>query len=131
MYLRFVTSEKLPNMSARRGIFGPAYSLLRRPEFVPHSNAHIAEQMEWFEKNLKIPERFNRSKSKGAYRRDTKGLAWFRDNGNEAVLRGRQLAEVLILCDVVVEAIRTDRIGYVIYEDDFQAIAEPFASTPV
>ncbi|MEO0980041.1 MAG: hypothetical protein AAFY24_22445 [Pseudomonadota bacterium] len=31
----------------------------------------------------------------------------------------------------VTEVIRTDRVGYIVYEDDVQIVAEPFADTPV
>jgi hypothetical protein len=39
------------------------------------------------------------------------------------------LAEVLKECAVAVEMITTERPGCVVYEDDFQPVAEPFADT--
>ena len=130
MYLRFVISDKIPNMAARRGLFGATYAQLRRPGIDPKLRAELQEQLDWFEDNLAVPDRFNKSKSKGAYRRKTKGLAWFVNDGNEAVTRGYALAELLKRCGYTIEELRSSRIGYVIYEDVFQAIAEPFNDTP-
>ena len=130
MYLRFVTSDKIPNMAARRGLFGATYAQLRRPDIDPKLRVELQEQLDWFEDNLAVPDRFNKSKSKGAYRRKTKGLAWFVNDGNEAVTRGYALARLLKRCGYTIEELRSSRIGYVIYKDALQAIAEPFNDTP-
>jgi len=42
----------------------------------------------------------------------------------------RELAELLDRYDVGIEIVRSERPGYVIYEDDAQIIAEPFRDTP-
>lgn len=43
-----------------------------RPSAKPNA---LSETLAWFEKNLKTPDRFNRTRSKGYYRRNTKGIA--------------------------------------------------------
>jgi hypothetical protein len=129
MFVRFVVQQRLPNMPARQGIFSPAYALLRQTEAFAGAHGLISEHLDWFDKRLLVPEKFNRSKSKGAYRRNPKGLSWFYDNGNEAVVHAIQLSEILELCDGPVDQIRANRIGYVLYQDEFQVIAEPFTDT--
>jgi hypothetical protein len=42
----------------------------------------------------------------------------------------REVVELLRQHDVVVETILTDRPGFLVYEDDFQIVAEPFSETP-
>lgn len=130
MFIRFVTAEHLPNMKGRVGIFQKAYAILRTPN-AHELHATIRDQINWFEENLDTPDKFNRTKSKGAYRRNTKGLSWFRDDGNEAVTRAKELSITLVEYGIAVDKIRTDSIGHIIYEDLYQIIAEPFKDTPV
>jgi hypothetical protein len=40
----------------------------------------------------------------------------------------RELARILEAHDIAVEMITRSRPGYVVYEDEFQAVAEPFRS---
>ena len=42
----------------------------------------------------------------------------------------KALAAVVVQCGHVVTEIRVRRVGYVIYEDDAQVVAEPFRDTP-
>ncbi len=39
------------------------------------------------------------------------------------------IAAMLQAHDILTEMIVTDRPGYIVYEDDFQIVAEPFADT--
>ena len=55
----------------------------------------LAETLAWFEKNLETPTRFNRTKSKGFYRRKTRGIAWFKDTATEHLARMHQIKGVL------------------------------------
>jgi len=65
--------------------------------------------------NLAVPTRFNRTTSKAHYRRNATGISWFRDSAHEHITRIHDLA----------------RIGFVVYEDEHQVVAEPFANTAV
>ena len=85
--------------------------------------------MAWFEKTLKTPDRFNRTRSKGYYRRRTKGIAWFRDTASECVSRMHVLKRILESHGHVVTVVHETHVGYVVYEDEFQVVAEPFADT--
>jgi hypothetical protein len=40
----------------------------------------------------------------------------------------RELAAILEAHDIRTEMLTTDRPGYVVYEDDYQVVAEPFLS---
>ena len=128
-YLRFVVSDHHPDTGVADGVFGTAYALRDADETSKNDRETLAEQLAWFSKNLQIPKRFNRSASKGFYRRNTKGIAWFRDDALEHISRMHEIKRVLEANGHAVHIVREDRIGYVVYRDDAQAIAEPFADT--
>jgi hypothetical protein len=89
----------------------------------------LAELLRWFGENLETPDRFNRSKSKGIYRRTTRGIAWFKDNAAECLSRMHRMKGILEKYGHPVTMLAETRIGYVVYEDEFQVVAEPFSDT--
>ena len=89
----------------------------------------LEEELAWFRNRLSTPARFNRSTSKGYYRRKTRGISWFRDTATECIARMHELKRILEANGHPVTVIREDRIGFVIFEDDLQVVAEPFADT--
>ena len=83
--------------------------------------------MSWFKDNLAVPQRFNRSKSNGYYRRRTAGISWLKPTATEHIDKMRALVAILENNGYYrVSEIPTERPGYVIFEDDHQVIAEPF-----
>jgi hypothetical protein len=84
--------------------------------------ANCSQSLEWFRKNLDTPTRFNRSKSKGFYRRRTRGIAWFKDSA-------RQIKGVLEKYGHQIVVLSESRVGEVIHDDAFQVIAGPFSDT--
>jgi hypothetical protein len=128
-YLRFVLGINHPDTGLADGVFRTAYALLDADEVSKSDRQTLRDQLAWFSKNLPVPKRFNRSASKGFYRRKTKGIAWFHDNALEHIGRMHEIKRVLEANGHVVHIVREDRIGYVVYTDDVQVIAEPFADT--
>jgi hypothetical protein len=128
-YLRFIVSNPHPDTGVAAGVFTVAYALRDAGETSKHDRDALAETLAWFSKSLPIPKRFNRSASKGFYRRNTKGIAWLRDDALEHISRMHELKRILEANGQVVHIIQEDRIGYIVYEDDAQVIAEPFADT--
>lgn len=57
------------------------------------------------------------------------GIAWFRDDALEHISRMHEMKRVLEANGYAMHIVREDRIGYVVYSDDIQVIAEPFADT--
>lgn len=130
MFIRFVRPNKVETMAAREGFFCAAYEMRNDPDL----NPHIADQLEvllaWFRENLTIPVKFNKSKSKGSWRRDAKGLSWFKEDATDAIRKSFELIRLLEESGYIVEIIRCERVGYVVYEDENQIVAEPFSDTP-
>jgi hypothetical protein len=69
------------------GLFGVAYALLDANDIPKQHRRALVDHLTWFTKHLRVPARFNRSASKGYYRRKTKGIAWFRDDALEHISR--------------------------------------------
>jgi hypothetical protein len=126
MFIRFTTVGAHSHPAVGDGVFGCAYAFRGDPRIGQVDRAEIAELIKWFEKNLSTPDRFNRRTSKGSYRGLDTGISWFRSEASDCVSKMRQLVTILERNDVDVKMFRTDRPGYVIYEDAHQIVAEPF-----
>ena len=129
MYLRFVMQKPISDSAAREGIFAAAYELKRAGRLSSADEHHLAQLLEWFEQNLAVPTRFNRTRSKGYNRRVPKGIAWFKSSATTYLRRIHELVELLDRYDVRSEIVKSERPGYILYEDDAQIIAEPFRDT--
>jgi hypothetical protein len=128
-FLRFVVPEVDADSGVETGLFRIAYALSDSVQVCGQHRKLLKEQLHWFEEHLPTPERFNRTSSKGYYRRATKGIAWFKDTASEHLTRMHTMKRIAESNGHAVHLIRENRIGYVVYEDEFQVIAEPFADT--
>jgi hypothetical protein len=128
-FLRFIVTGLHPESGLEDGLFGPAYRLRDDPALGEAERNTLSDTLTWFETNLKTAARFNRTRSKGYYRRNTKGIAWFRDTASECISRMHVLKRVLESHGHVVTVVHETHVGYVVYEDEAQVVAEPFADT--
>jgi hypothetical protein len=126
-FLRFMALPGRGQKAAAPGVFVLAYNLREDERLAPADSAMLEELLAWFRKNLKVPPRFNRGGGKGWYRRGTQGVSWFKPSASEHIARVRELVALLARYDLPVLQISAVKIGYVVYEDDFQIVAEPFA----
>jgi transcriptional regulator with XRE-family HTH domain len=60
------------------GVIGAAYELLDQDTLIAELHGEVERSIRWIEDHLATPDRFNRTKSKGWYRRETRGIAWLR-----------------------------------------------------
>jgi hypothetical protein len=127
MYLRFVVADIDEDSGKELGVFQAVSKLRYDGKLYPHEEEHHDAIREWFNINLEKPTRFTASKPP-FYRRQPKAISWFKDNADEHIARVRELVIILQHHGVVVQMLKTDRVGYVVYEDAFQIVAEPFAS---
>src|SRR6185295_1451274 len=114
---RFIVSSRNADSGVAEGLLSRAYSLRAARDVTPDDRQSIDAILTWFENNLSTPERFNRTTSKGFYRRRTKGITWFRDTAQEHLSKMHELRRLLEAYGHSVDLIREDRIGYIIYED--------------
>ena len=123
--IRFARRRPLPS-KAVEGAFLVGYKLERGNELSSEDRQKLNELLTWFKKNLAVPPRFNRTKSKGYYRRTNTGISWFKADAKDHLDRMRELVAILERNGVPIEALTTAHPGFVIYEDDHQIVAEPF-----
>ena len=128
-FIRFVLSKRHPDSGFNNGLFGLAYKLRDDPAVDAKDRESLKQALAWFDEHLPKPKRFNRSKSKGYYRRNTKGIAWFRDSATDCVAKMHQIKNVLEANGYHVATIKETRVGYIVYEDASQVVAEPFSET--
>lgn len=128
MYIRFAVSS-IDNESGRGlGIFHAAFNLASAGQlYVGEWEALYTARM-WFCENLERPTRFTNSK-RLYYRKPRRAICWFKNTASEHIARARVLVEIVRNHDIEVRMLKADRVGYVVYEDEYQVAAEPFADT--
>ncbi len=123
MYVRFVVDEIDPDSGVQLGIFQAMFRLWRAGQLAPHEEAWWADVRAWFNLELDKPERLARSRRAGA---SQCAISWFKASATEHIRRAREVAALLAEHHVESRMLRSDRPGYVVYEDEFQVTAEPF-----
>ncbi|MBB6468260.1 hypothetical protein [Aminobacter carboxidus] len=127
-FLRFVTHATHEPFGHRSGLFKVAYALRRDLTPAAPFAVDLTKQLSWFEANMAVPTRFSKSRHPRA---QETALSWVKANADEHIRRLRLLvALVEEVGQVNIVELRTTRPGYVVFEDDHQVIAQPFADTP-
>lgn len=125
--IRFVTDNRHPPYGHRSGLFQVAYKIWREHKLAEPERGELRALRDWFNDHLEEPERFSASRKPHA-----KGTAisWMRVSAHEHVSRIRRVAALVESTGAAVHELRSKRPGYVLYEDDHQVVALPFADTP-
>jgi len=126
MFIRFVIHKNDTQSGRRQGLFQAMSDLEEIGALVPHEQEEYDSIYDWFKKNLKKPRSFSRSNKPNA---KNVALSWFRDTAIEHISRMHRICQILSSHGISVEIIRTERPGYIVYEDRFQVVAEPFKET--
>jgi|SRR5438445_1613666 len=126
MYLRFVVAEVHPNSGRELGVFHAVGRLRDEGQLELHEEEQHDRILKWFDDHLEEPTRFTASKPP-FYRKKSKAISWLKDTAHEHLAHIRLLVAILQNHGVPVRMLKTDRVGYVVYEDAYQIIAEPFA----
>jgi hypothetical protein len=123
MFIRFVVTHRHSRSGYQQGVFSALYQLEREGKLEDYEQEWFHGIEKWFDTHLKRPDRFSRSSRPDAA---AKAVSWFKATAREHVTRMRELASLLEHKDVFVEELRTEKPGYVVYEDDTQVAAVPF-----
>ena len=126
MYLRFVIQANDQDSGRRQGLFQALSAMEEQRLLLPHEQDMYDDIYAWFKKNLKKPRSFTRSTKPHAKK---VALGWFKASATEHIAKMHALRHILESHGIVVDVIKTNRPGYVVYEDDFQVAAEPFSET--
>lgn len=118
-YIRFVIGRKDDESHVERGVFHAVSQALEWQDITGSEAEQLKELERWFNMNLKTPTSFGRDKFR-------LGICWFKTAATEHFSRIWEMVQILERNGIYVKKIRTDKPGYVIYEDEWQLVAEPF-----
>jgi hypothetical protein len=118
-YVRFVVGRKDEDSHVEQGIFQAAARAVEWREITGSDADDLQELRVWFSENLRKPTSFGRDNLR-------RGICWFKTGATEHIARIWEMVQILERNGVYVKKIRTDRPGYVVYEDEWQLVAEPF-----
>lgn len=127
MYIRFVIPANDEESGRRHGLFQALDELEESGTLLPHERSRWTETYAWFVEHLQEPLRLSRSSK---YHAKKVALSWFKDTAKQHISRMYELVQILEAHGVLVDVIRTERPGYIVYEDPCQVAAEPFSDTP-
>jgi hypothetical protein len=130
MFLRFVIADRDRESHQERGLFHAAGRLRDSGSLSEAEETLLQEVRDWFNINLEKPRRFTSAKPP-YYRKRQNGISWFKDSAREHINKMREMVVLLEHHDVPVRMIKTTRPGYVVYEDEFQIVAVPFADSDI
>ena len=130
-YLRVVLEERIPVNGAREGFFRTAYQLRRTGGMSKDQFERLDVCLNYLDEHIDVPYKFSKSRTKCARHRNTKGLSWFKSEATAVVDRALELTRLLEELGIPTKTLRTDRVGFIVFEDDVQIVAEPFSDKPV
>lgn len=123
MYIRFVVDEFNEESNQRLGIFHAIRYMKDDNEFFDYELEQAEQTMEWFNNHLESPLHYlNKQKSK----KSDVFISWFKMSAKEHISKVREFVFLLENKGVVVDQIRTDKPGKIVYSDEYQIFAKPF-----
>ena len=123
--VRFAISEIHPDSHLEAGVFHAVHRLLDEGQLYEHEVVLVRDALDWFDKNLEEPDRFTKSK-RPHYRKTKRAISWFKSSATKHLAMMQEMVAVLKNHEVPVHIIKSTRPGYVVYEDEFQVVSEPF-----
>lgn len=118
-YIRFVVGHKDEDSHVEQGIFQAVGQAIEWHHITGVDAEELNELRTWFSENLVKPTSFGRDTLR-------LGICWFKTSSTEHISRIWEMAHILERNGIYVKKIRTDKPGYVVYEDEWQLVAEPF-----
>ncbi|MGO9260129.1 MAG: hypothetical protein ACLQU1_28020 [Bryobacteraceae bacterium] len=110
------------------GVFHAVVNLRAQEKLQAHEEEQHDSIRQWFNEHLEKPTRFTASKPP-FYRKENKAISQFSDTAHEHLSPVRELVAILEHHGISVRMLKASPVGYVVYEDKFQIVAEPFADT--
>jgi hypothetical protein len=126
MFVRFVVTRRAEELHSFAGVFGAAYDLCRRARLRADEQHELEDLLAWFKSHLPVPDRFSRSRRRGAR---CVAICWLKERATRHFEKLRDLTTLLDRHGVVTRRLRTNRPGYLVYEDRYQIAAVPFRDT--
>lgn len=116
-YIRFVVG-RAEDGHVERGIFHVAGLAVEWQDITGADVAKLEDLQRWFSQQLSRPASAGRDRARF-------GICWFKTDAIEHISRAREMVEILARHGIKVREERTGKPGYVVYEDEWQLVAEP------
>ena len=123
MFIRFVSGNVDEDSHVSAGLFTAVFDLMDDPLLRDEEYFVLRELMDWFDAYLKGPFHYRLRPASRAQR----AICWFKPTAHDHLSRAWEMATILERNDVFVRMIKVERTGYILYEDEAQILAEPFA----
>jgi len=124
MFLRFIGLEIDLRTGKRKGIFTLAYDLIDSNNLLEHEEDYLRSLLIWFKQSLPVPTKF--SKNRNDSHKENISTSWFKDSATEIISKIREIQLILENNEIFVEVQQSKKPGYIIYEDEFQIVVDPF-----
>jgi hypothetical protein len=121
MFVRFVVGADAENAAWLTGIMTEARLLRDAVELYDYESERLEAAYEWFNEHLPCPP-FEKKLRTGEWTRDA--VAWFRADAKGPIERMWDIVAILREHGVAVRMVTTERPGRVVYEDEYQVVAE-------
>jgi hypothetical protein len=125
--IRLVTGNRHAPYGHRSGVMQASYALWRENILASEEQKELRNTLDWLNEHLARPKRLSVSRHPRA---TSTAISWIRVTAHEHLSRLRRLAMLVETTGMAVDEIRTNRPGYVVYQDAHQVVALPFADTP-
>lgn len=119
MFTRFITNRVDRDSNRQQGLIATIEDLQASNRLTPNEDIEATTVLKWLFKHLPMP---NRKVPKHA-------VFWFKKGNEDLIAKFLELASISRRHGHPVQEIKTDRPGYVIYEDKYQVGAVPFKDT--
>ncbi|MDO9587251.1 MAG: hypothetical protein Q7J13_04890 [Brevundimonas sp.] len=121
-YIRFVCFQSIGRQRSRLDLFKAINEAVESEHAAGWAIAEARKLSGWFNANLAIPKAFSTGGHKGF---GQPGLSWFKPVATEHIRRMHRLKLALEECGIHVEVLTTRDPGLIVWQDQFQIVAEP------
>lgn len=118
-YVRFIITRERNSNPSEQGVIHAAILALEWNEIAGSDTEELRRLFAWFDVHLKGPISSGRDKRR-------RGVSWFKTSSTEHLSRIADICKILERNGFLTKRISTDAPGYLIYEDEYQIVAEPF-----
>lgn len=121
MFIRFFSGEIDEDSHVTAGVFSAASDLYCSDGLPEYEVDALAELRDWFNTHLESPFEYLPH-----HRRYDPAVCWFKSAAREHLARAWELVTILERNGVFIWTVKSERPGYVHYEDDVQVFARPY-----
>ena len=121
MFIRFFSGEIEQDSHVPAGLFCAASDLLSVDGLPEYECEAILDLRDWFNVHMRSP--FDYLPHHVRYE---SAVCWFKSTAHEHLARAWELVEILERNDILIWTMKSQRVGYVHYEDSVQVFARPY-----